>query len=189
MPNPPPRTPAESFATILQWLARAIADRGVGGRLAGPLIGLLLGRIREINQRFARLAARIASGGFVPRRTAPRRRPVALTPRRKNPLPQTFGWLLTLVPEAVGYRAQLEHLLRDPEMAALIAAAPAEMARTLRPLLWMLRLRPPPVLARSRQAAPSAPAPPVPLQAPPAPAPAPRPRLAHACGPPLPQPA
>ena len=64
-----------------------------------------------------------------------------------NPLPQKFGWLLKLVPEAVGYRSQLENLLRDPEMAALLAAAPTAMRRPLRSLCRMLGLPPPEILA------------------------------------------
>ena len=39
-----------------------------------------------------------------------------------------------MLPEAVQYRAQLDHLMRDPEMLALLEAAPAPMARVLRPL-------------------------------------------------------
>jgi hypothetical protein len=80
------------------------------------------------------------------------------------------------VPDAIGHRAQLENLFSDPEMAALIAAAPAPMARTLRPLCRMLGLAPPKILAppqkpRPRRAAPVAapeppPPPPPPLQRP-----------------------
>ena len=186
MPVPPSHLPAESFATILRWLVQAVVLRGAGDRLAAPLIALILGRLRDINQRFARLAARLRQGTFRPRRAAARRKPVPRKPRRKNPLPQTFGWLLTLVPEAVGYRAQLEHLLRDPEMTALIAAAPAPMARALRPLLWMLRLTPPPILPPRQgtiAARPKAPRPSPPRPSPPS---SPRPARvpARACGPP-----
>ena len=51
------------------------------------------------------------------------------------------------MPQAVGYRSQLEHLLRDPEMAALLAAAPTAMRRPLRSLCRILGLPPPPILA------------------------------------------
>jgi hypothetical protein len=203
VPIPTP-TPAERFAAILLWLSRAVAARIAAG-LPGPLIVLIIGRLRHISQRVARLAARIRDGRYAPRRrSAPRRSPTIRRPRRPNPLPHKFGWLLKLVPEAAGYRAQLEHLLHDPEMAALLAAAPAPMARPLRSLCWMLRVPPPPILALAAlQPAAPLPAPPqaapaaAPRVSPPGPvasasaAPrrtvfAPMPPPARACGPPRP---
>jgi hypothetical protein len=151
----------------------------MGRFLAGPLIAALLDRIRDINQRFGRLAARLQAGAYVPRRTGPRRQPPVRQPRRQNPLPQTYGWLLDLVPEAVGYRAQLDHLLRDPAMAALMASAPEPMARVLRPLCWMLRVTPPPALAKSRPADPP-PKAAAPQRPPPSVSARPRPVRSHA---------
>jgi len=142
------------------------------GPFSRPLAQLIFGRFREIKQRFDRLAARLAAGTYAPRRYHGRKPAADPKPRRKCPLPAKFGWLLPLVPEAVQYRAQLEHLLlRNPAMIALIAQAPAPMARILRPLCWMLRLEPPPILAR-----PSNPRPPAkPKPARPKPAPQPQP--------------
>jgi hypothetical protein len=194
--------PAERFAAILLWLSRAVAARIAAG-LPGPLIVLIVGRLRHINQRIARLAARIRDGRYAPRRrSTPRRSPTIRRPRRPNPLPHEFGWLLELVPEAAGYRAQLEHLLRDPEMTALLAAAPAAMARPLRSLCWMLRVPPPPILPpipAAPQPAPPQTAPATPPESRPRPPPsppassaprrtgfAPPPPPARACGPPLP---
>jgi hypothetical protein len=199
MPTP---TPAERFATILLWLSRAVAARSAAG-LPGPLIVLIVGRIRDINQRIARLAARIRDGRPTPRRPTPRRSPTLRRARRPNPLPHEFGWLLKLVPEAVGYRSQLEYLLQEAEMAALLAAAPAAMARPLRSLCWMLRVSPPPILApipaapqpTPPQAAPTTAPRASPQRPPPSPPPpsaarrtafAPMPPPARACGPPLP---
>jgi len=158
VPIPPPRAPAESFATLLRCLGHAVVAMMGGERLSLQVIALIMGRIREINQGFARLAASLAAGTYKPRRYHGRKA-AAPRPRRRSPVPQNFGWLLPLVPEAVQYRAQVEHLLlRDPAMAALIAAAPAPMARVFRPLCWMLRLEPPPILARPRaNAAPQCP--------------------------------
>ena len=154
MPIPPPRSPGESFATLLRCLGHAVVAMMGGERLSLQVIALIMGRIREINQGFARLAARLAAGTYKPRRYHGRKA-AAPRPRRRSPVPQKFGWLLPLVPEAVQYRAQVEHLLlRDPAMAALIAAAPAPMARVFRPLCWMLRLEPPPILARPRRKTP-----------------------------------
>jgi hypothetical protein len=196
----PPLSPAAGFAIILRCLTQAVAAMSGGDRLTYRVIGLIADRIRVIKQRFARLAARLAAGTYRPRRFTPRRQPAQRRPRPPNPLPSHFGWLQPLVPEAVQFRAQLENLLRDPQMEALMAAAPASMARALRPLCWMLRLPPPPVLARSRPAAPPPEARPAAGTAPPAKAaesaalrpptsppcpPRARP-LVRACGPPRP---
>jgi hypothetical protein len=135
------------MATILQWLTRAVVSMMGGERLALSVISLIVERIRGIKQRFADLAARISAGQYTPRRrtTPPQKRP-GQPPPPKSPLPNTFGWLLKLVPQAVGYRSQLEHLLRDSEMQALLAAAPTAMRRPLRSLCRMLGLPPPPIL-------------------------------------------
>jgi hypothetical protein len=117
-----------------------------GERLPLALIGLITDRIRRAKQLFARVAARVAAGLYIPRHRAAAPRP-GQKPPPPDRLPRNFGWLLKLVPDSVGYRSQLENLLRDPEMAALLAAAPVPMARALRPLCRMLGLPPPPILA------------------------------------------
>ena len=73
MPNPPPCTPPERFATILQWLTRAVMAQMGGERLPLPLIALIVDRIRRIKQRFADLAARLGAGLYTPRHPPPRR--------------------------------------------------------------------------------------------------------------------
>jgi hypothetical protein len=144
----PPRTPAECFATILLWLSRAVDAHHLAGRLSGPLMILILNRIRDINQRFARLAARIGAGTYIPRRPAATpRRPTGPRPRPPNKLPQGFAWLVKLVPEAAVYGSQLQFLFADPAMAALMAAAPGPLRRPLRSLCRMLGVAPPPILA------------------------------------------
>jgi hypothetical protein len=158
MPTPPPRSPAERFAALLLCISQAVGKR-TGWGLHGWVIALITNRVRGIKQRFARLAARIAAGSYVPRQAAVAaaattpsrppidRPPIDRKPRQKNPLPQKFGWLAKLIPEAVCYGSQLEHLFRDPEMAALLEAAPEPMRRTLRPLCHMLGVRLPPPIA------------------------------------------
>jgi hypothetical protein len=184
MTTPPPCPPAERFATLILWLSKAVmAQTGWGMSL--QLITLVIGRLRRIKQRFAELAAGVAAGRYSPRRRAvpPRKRPGQAPPQ--NELPQTFGWLLPLETQAVVYRAQLEHLLRDPEMAALLAAAPIPMGRALRPLCRMLGLVPPPILAPP--AKPHRARPPRPPAEPEAPSPSdcrPRTRLGFYKGPP-----
>jgi hypothetical protein len=126
-----------------------------GERLSLRLIALIIDRIRGINQRIARLAARIRDGRYAPRRySAPRRPPATRRPRQPSKLPHNAGWLLHLVPDAVAYRSQVEYLLRDAEVAALLAAAPASLGRPLRSLCWMLGLPPPPILAPPAQPRP-----------------------------------
>jgi hypothetical protein len=174
---PQPQSPAEGFATILRCLVQAVAAMSGGDRLTYRVIGLIADRIRVVNQRFRRLAARLRAGTYRPRHGFRRRKAIDPKPRRPNPLPRQFGWLQPLVPEAVQFRAQLEHHLRDPEMVALMAQAPASMARTLRPLCWMLRVTPPPILALPRRRPrPEA----VPPESAPPPAPDPTPRQAAA---------
>jgi len=175
MPAPPP-TPAENFAALLTGLSRAVAAMSGGDRLSYFLIGLIIERIRPIKQAFARLVAGLAAGTFSPRRYAPRRKPTQRRPRGESPLGLKFGWLRPLVPDINGFRAQLENLLRDPEMAALIATAPATLSRPIRSACWMLGLRPPPLLKppARRAAKPAAPPPPPPAPKPP-PAPPPPP--------------
>ncbi len=179
MPTPPP-TPAANFATLIQWLSQAVVAMMGGERLPLSLIALIVDRLRRIKQRFAALAARIRDGRYVPRH----RQKAAGPPPPPGKLPKEFGWLLKLVPDAIGYRGQLEHLLRDPEMAALIAAAPVPMAKALRPLCRMLGLLPPPILAPPT---PKRPAPPRPAARRPAARPA-APAAAPEQAPPRPQP-
>jgi hypothetical protein len=53
-------------------------------------------------------------------------------------LPRGFGWLLPLVPqEAACFAGQMRGVLAEPEMVALLAAAP-QARRVLRPLCRML---------------------------------------------------
>ena len=138
--------PVERFATFIRELTLAVTAMSGGDRLSYLLIGLIIDRLRGIKQRFVRLAARIQAGTYAPRRFAGRRSPAVRRPRTPGKLPTTYGWLLPLVPEALAFRSQLGGLLRTPEMAALLAAAPASLARPIRSLCWMLRLDPPPIL-------------------------------------------
>jgi hypothetical protein len=169
---PAPETPDEHFAAILFWLAQAVGARS-GAGLSFSLIALIVDRLRRIKQAFARVAARVAAGSYRPRRRAAAARP-GQPPPKPDPLPKEFGWLLKLVPDAVGYRAHLERLLAAPEMAELLAAAPASLRRPVRSLCWMLAISPPPVLAKPakprkprQEAPPAASAPPPPRPQPP----------------------
>lgn len=150
MPAAPPVTVASRFAALIEVLCRAVAARGGRGGLAGPLTILIWTRLRRMAARFARLSARVASG------TPPVTRSRAASPRKPRPaplrLPRGFAWLVRLVPEAAAAAAQLRHLLADPEMVALLEAAP-QAGRLLRPLCRMLGVRPPPAPRRPARAA------------------------------------
>ena len=135
-----PPSAAESFALITEGLCRVVAASHARG-VAGPVIILIWRRLRRIAARFASLTARVRSGALPSpvrrRRAMPRPR----SPRPPSPrLPRRFAWLIRLIPAVACHRSQLQHLLSDPEMAALLSAAP-QMGRLLRPLCQMLGLR------------------------------------------------
>ena len=168
-----PPTPAERLAAMLLRLIVAVDGPSMYGPFPRPLALLIMVRIRTINVRFRRLAARILAGTYAPRPAAPRRQ-AAPRQRRPNTLPRTFGWLSKLLPDMAPYRGYLLDLLADPAMAALVAAAPGPARRPLRSLCRMLGVAPPPLLAIPRPP-PAAPKPP-PTKPPPAKPPPAKPR-------------
>ena len=105
------------------------------GPMVAPLILLICARLRRITARFAALAARYAAGTLRPLRT-PTTEPRTTFPHPpppRDPLPRGYAWLIRIVPGAASFGSQLQYLLSQPEMAALIAAVP-QMTRLLRPL-------------------------------------------------------
>jgi hypothetical protein len=68
-------------------------------------------------------------------------------------VPRRFGLLLA-IPGATAWRAQIEAMLDDPEMAAIVAGAP-QMGRVLRPLCRMLGIKPVPALVLPRRPRPA----------------------------------
>ena len=148
-----PPTLSARFALILDGLCRAVAARMPTHPSFGKLL-LLWGLLRRAAARFATLAERARTGMSPRHRSAAAARTTRPRQRRER-LPEGFAWLVRLVPEAAAYGSQLHHLLSDPEMAALLAAAP-QAGRILRPLCRMLAVPPIPALLP----------PPVPLLAP-----------------------
>ena len=201
-----PHAPAAHFARLIAMLCEAVGARiesPARPGLAGPLIILIWTRLRRLAGRVTRLAARVEAGTLTPprNRTAAARTPLPRTPPRMK-LPRGFAWLVRLVPASSCGAGQVQALLADPEMEALIAAAP-QIGRSLRPLCHMLGVRPPPILRRPPPASPTPPrpaeagrpAPAEPSRAEPSRAEPPRPHrppptaqaiARHACGPPLP---
>src|SRR4051794_25959154 len=138
---------SDRLALIVEGLCRALAARGAKDRSAVPLIVLAWTRLRRLSARFASLAATVRAGRLAaapaargradPRPALPRRAiPPASQPEAwpatpslpvsplPNRLPREFGWLLRLAPEAAAYGGQVQHLLADPELAALLAEVP-----------------------------------------------------------------
>lgn len=149
MSAPASLTPADRFALIIEGLRRAVAARAAAERMAGPLLVPVWCWLRRIASRFAVLAARLPASTLAaaasarrpasPRCSAARRSP---PPDRARRIPRESAWLVRLVPEAASAASQLRHLLSDPAMVALIAAAP-QTGRILRPLCRMLGVGPP----------------------------------------------
>ncbi len=157
--------PAQTFARLIAGLCRAVAVAAAKNPLAAPLLLLLWPRLHRLSRRIAALAARIEAGTAGRRPPSPR--PAAPRPRPPYArLPRRFAWLPRLVPEAAASGSQLQHLLAEPQTAALLAAP--QMGRLLRPLCRMLGVRPPPALTlpptpsrrtATRRALPIAPSP------------------------------
>lgn len=128
----PTPLPAERLATLLLWPSWAVDAHYRAGWLAPPLLVLILDRLRGIKQTFGRLAARTDACRFVQRRSIARLPHTGEKPRLPNLLPQGFAWLIKLEPDAAASASQLQALLADAEMAALLAAAPTPLRRPLR---------------------------------------------------------
>ena len=139
---------------LIAWLADRIAGLGdpAGGGQAGlepAQAGALLARLRHLAARFRAVAAtpvpppKPAAGPppgpaepkFVP--THSYRDLSADPPPERTGLPRSWRWLPRLVPQAAAGRAQLEALLRDPAVQAMLAAD-RRLGPILRPLGWML---------------------------------------------------
>ncbi len=125
------------MAMIVQSLRDAIAAHAARDRTTVALAWLVWPYLHRLAVRFAALAARVRAGRVVARATGRVRAAPVVQRLRLPALPQGFGWLARLAPSILPLRSQVCHLLGDPELAALLAAAP-QAARILRPLCRML---------------------------------------------------
>ena len=159
---PAPTSLSHHLAIIVGAMRGALAARCAKDRVAAPLILLAWTRLGRLAARFERLMAKVRAGRL-PAAPVVRRRVAAVPGVFRPPgvpqplqLPRGFGWLLRLVRETAAYSGQVETLLADPEMAALLAASP-QARRILRPLCHMLAIRPGPALSIPRRRKPPAP--------------------------------
>jgi hypothetical protein len=108
------------------------------------LVHAWLGRLV---QRFAALVARAEAGTLRPPRRG-RHRPAGESPpgKPRPRWPTNFAWLIKMLPyQAACFGSQLQHQFSQPEMMALLEAAP-QAGRLLRPLCRMLAIELPSAL-------------------------------------------
>jgi hypothetical protein len=147
---------------VIQRLCDAVAMQSAKWAYITPLMVLVWGRLRRMSRRFASLVARMEAGRLKPPRASvqnpdPGRPRPPRPPPPWPPFPSSPGWLLHYVQlEAAATANLIRHMLEhDPEMRALLEAAP-QLGRILRPLLRMVSPAPLPTrLIRSPRPAPS----------------------------------
>ena len=144
---PPPLDLPGRLEQVLDNLIKAAAAHASRNWVMAPLVMLLGPYLRRVLRRFASLSARLRAGPIVTRPARPRPAKTAeheMESVRKARLPGSFGWLLRMLRhEAAGVGLQLRHMLtNDPEMVALMAAAPGQAGRIFRPLCRMLGMEP-----------------------------------------------
>ena len=129
---------------ILAGLAAVVAARFLRQPHLLALILPLWGRLNRAVRRLERAVARpvVAPVVAVPVVAVPvvaaKRERARKPPAAGVRLPGGRGWLVRVLGyEAAGYASQLQHLLNEPEMQALLAALPA-VGRVLRPVCRML---------------------------------------------------
>ena len=195
-PAPAPSL-SQRLTLVVQALRAAIAAHAARDRATVAVAWLVWPYLNRLAARFAALALRVQAGkpAVAPRATRPRAAPE--TPRSRSPgLPRGFAWLARFAPGILPLRGQVCHLLGDPELAALLAAAP-QAGRILRPLCRMLGIEAGPGFPPALFQRPDPSPPPDPPSTPPpgpSPVPPPSPALAQpapqarAAAPPAPEP-
>jgi hypothetical protein len=157
-PNPPTPGALERLAWFVRHLIGGIVTITCCNRIHPYPASRINDRLNAFRRRMEWLAARIAAGTYKPRpKTGPRKTPVPRKPRPPDRVAKKRNWLGELLFEASGYRGNLDRLIREPGMVALIQAAPAETVRPLRSFCWMLGLPSPQILALPRKPRPAKP--------------------------------
>ena len=163
--QPAPELRLAEFINNLVQIIVSLGAYYTGGLLSNAAARMIIRRIAPIANKVRAIADRVAAGTL---RRPPSPRTASTTPARPRPpalrwphrLRGSHAWLCRIAIQLHPMGNQLDHLLRAPDMQALIQAAP-QLRRILRPLCRMLgttTLNPP--------------------KPPPAPRPAPQPRSA-----------
>ena len=156
MSDASPTALAGAVSACVMALCRVVCSAGQGiwrGRhpAIAPLAPLILARLDRLSRRFRGLVERHAAGTLQPPKPRTRQPADAApdAPRRPpDPLPRGDAWLLRLLmrPETeqarmdlVAYTNTLLAEIAGPAMQRLIAEAPTQTGRLLRPLLRMTR--------------------------------------------------
>jgi hypothetical protein len=130
---------------VIRAVRGAVGGWGLRGWLSQALVwlvyrrlGVVAGKMERLSQRFQagglwRIADRVVATALVAAQAERPRRAV-----REVIWPRRFGWLVRLASyHAAGYGSQLQTVLGQPEMVALLMAAP-QAERILRPVCRML---------------------------------------------------
>ncbi len=137
-----PLSVADRFALALEGLRRLVASRIAGGMMAAAMIVLVWQRLQRIEGRIGRMLARFRAGRLVVRGEVAGRVAGVRTGGGSAGLPRGFAWLVQLIPhQAANFAGQIGAVLAEPEMVALLAAAP-QARRVLAPLCRMLGIAP-----------------------------------------------
>ncbi|HBK08563.1 MAG TPA: hypothetical protein DDZ81_22380 [Acetobacteraceae bacterium] len=155
-------TAADRFVSMIDALCTVIVT-GLAAGMSGPQVIGIWDRLTRILTRFAAILARPIKPRATTPRTIPAHPPAARQPAQARPfksrrLPTGYAWLIRRLPAATPFAEELQRLIGDPQMAALLQANPG-MARLLRPLCRMLGVQQPPELRPQRAPLSSQPAP------------------------------
>ena len=154
-----PQTLQVRLSCVIWGLTQTVLARAPSGVMPHWMLQAFQLRVSRIGQVMAGLLLAMQAGTLRNRRSpAPggTRKPAARSGIPTMRLPGQYGWLVKkLAWHVTGFGSQLQHLLADPEMQALLEVSPRAV-RTLKPLcrMLMIPLPLPPV--------PTPPAPPAP---------------------------
>jgi len=138
MNSPALSSPYLDLSAVIRALPGAVGGWTVRGLLSDVLALLLYRRLGQICQKIERLVARFQAGRLWQRKPGARAGARSATKMGAQIWPGQFAWLVRKAGyQAAGYGCQLEHILGQPEMVALLKATP-QAARILRPVCRML---------------------------------------------------
>jgi hypothetical protein len=156
-----PTCPAERLVLILLGARDVLAVRSVREHALGPLVILIAKWMSRRTARFTKLLASFREGRLrLPRARVRRSEPTSKEPQKLR-VPGRRGWMIRWTQGAAVFGSQLQFWLEDPEVKALLAAAPKQAGRLLRPICHALDVPLPPELRlpkrpRRKQAKPDA---------------------------------